>query len=321
MPTVCLFQIDCATNNDAFFEAMRPSVSLFYRGAGFLVGDAPWIPDGVRVEVDEPPEGCCLTLIELEEIKSQALISCRKYLPEDSRAILGAFDGYLQRKISECKSTADGRESALIQLRDRLNQNTPVSVKTACALRSSDCMIEELPLIDQPKATRSQEVRVENVQSPDKKGSASFERTDFRGTLRLDAERAKGLGRCVLILDAVIRHRDHSDAKYRCWRMKPPLKRLLGENKAGTPVLRQLLFETGKSGVTLDCEALFRELPKIWPTIHTPGDARRVVELYFPRCLEIKSHEKMARIFEAARFVIEPESETASPAMAADVKG
>ena len=75
------------------------------------------------------------------------------------------------------------------------------------------------------------------------------------------------------------------------------------------------------SGLTLDCEALFHELPKIWPTIRTPEDARRVIERYFPRCVEIKGHEKMARIFEVARTVIEPESETASPKVAADVKG
>jgi len=300
---------------------MRRSVSLFYRGAGFLVGDAPWIPDGVRVEVGEPPAGCCLTLIELEEIRSQALISCRKYLPEDSRAILDAFDEYLQRKISECKSTADGRESALIQLRDRLRQNIPVSVKTACALRLSDRMIEELPLIDQPKAARSRGVREENVQSPDKKGSASLGEAAFRGAVRLDPKRLKELYRCVLVLDAVIRHKDHSSAKFHSWRIKAPLRRLLEAGDVGTPVLKQLVFDMKDSGLTLDCEALFHELPKIWPTIHTPEDARRVIERYFPRCVEIKGHEKMARIFEVARTVIEPESETASPTMAADVKG
>ena len=188
------------------------------------------------------------------------LISCRKYLPEDSGAILGAFDEYLQRKISQCKSTADGRESALIQLRDRLRENIPVSVKTACALRLSDRMIENC----RSSTSRRRPDRgtcERKTSKPGQKGSASLGETAFRGTVRLDAKRVKELYRCVLVLDAVIRHKDHSSATFHSWRIKAPLRRLLEAGDVGTPVLKQFVFDMKDSGLTLDCEALFHELP------------------------------------------------------------
>jgi hypothetical protein len=162
MSAVYLFQIDCARNNDAFFQAAakQPLVSVFYRGAGFQVGEAPWIPDGVQVDTDESPVRCSLTLLELEERKSEALISCRKYLPEDSTRVLHAFREYLRRKIGECKSTADTRERALTALERLLQQGAPVRVKTACALRSAPfIIIEALPLIDQPNSAHWREAQ------------------------------------------------------------------------------------------------------------------------------------------------------------------
>jgi hypothetical protein len=38
---------------------------------------------------------------------------------------------------------------------------------------------------------------------------------DFSGTLRLSGDKAATLGRAILVLDAVIRQRDHSDATFK----------------------------------------------------------------------------------------------------------
>jgi hypothetical protein len=115
MPTTYLFRIDGAKDNDDFFGAMRASVQHVYAGADFRVGAAGWIPDLVKLVVDEPPARCSLTLIELEATESVALISCRKYLPEDSASIVSAFRKYLDRVISQCRISADPREAEFSQ--------------------------------------------------------------------------------------------------------------------------------------------------------------------------------------------------------------
>ena len=110
----CLFRIDGAKENDAFFAAMRSSASLVYAGLDFRVGSAGWVPDLVMVSVAEPPRRCSLTLIELEATESVALISSRRYLPENSAEILAAFMAYLGRVIRQCRSTADARGSEFV---------------------------------------------------------------------------------------------------------------------------------------------------------------------------------------------------------------
>jgi len=93
------------------------------------------------------PDRCSLTIIELEATKSVALISCRKYLPEDPNEIVAAFRIYLDRLIRQCRSSADPRESEFIHLKQRLSEAKELVVTTAGALRSSAILVEELPLM------------------------------------------------------------------------------------------------------------------------------------------------------------------------------
>jgi hypothetical protein len=204
MSSVYLFRIDGAEDNNAYFDAACATACTVYRGVEFRAGTCGWIPDFVRVILGEAPDNCRVTLIELEAMESAAIISCRKYLPENSDSVVQAFFEYLDRVIRECRSRADSRESEFAKLKGVLQQSRQITVTTAGALRSAAHFVEELPLIDQPKSTTHQlyvqldEELTERV---------------FSGVLRLSQKEAKGLARCVKILDAVIRHCDHSGAQ------------------------------------------------------------------------------------------------------------
>jgi hypothetical protein len=123
----------------------------------------------------------------------------------------------------------------------------------------------------------------------------------FRGVLRLDAERVKSLGRCVLILDAVIRGQDHSASTCHSWRHKAPLKRLL-RHADGNPTLRGLVMTAGKTGLTLDFEALLAELVIAWDSAGFDlEDVRHLIRDYFPVASRIRGSDRMERVFEEAR--------------------
>src|SRR5712692_5491382 len=139
-----LFRIDGAEDNAQFFDAMRASTRHVYSGAEFRVGEFGWKPDFVKIVVEEPPGACSLTLIELEATRAAALISCRKYLPENPVKILNAFREYLDRVIRECEKKTDPRKSEFIDVKRILSDANPITVKTAGALRSSTTFIEEL---------------------------------------------------------------------------------------------------------------------------------------------------------------------------------
>jgi len=245
-----------------------------------------------------------LTLIELEDRRSEALKSSRKYLPEDSGAILRGFSEYLQRKISDCKSTADPRKSALTDLSKTLRQDIVVTVKTAGALRSStwaEKVEEELALLDQqgsgqPPLVQSNGDRDDAEQA----GPAAI----FKGTCKLDAERAKALRRCVMMLDALIRQHDHSSATCHSWLPKAPLKAVLKRKTGKLPRLGQFILpREPNGGITLDFEALLPELAAIWSEARPAVDlelARHLISDYFPTALRIKSRESMEDVFGAA---------------------
>jgi len=300
MLAVYLFQIDCAQNNDAFFNALRSTVSHFYRGIAFRVGDAPWIPDGMRVEIRESQ--CAITLIELEDSRANALISARKYLPENSSLILRLVGEYLDRVISQCRSTGDSRETSFTSLREILTQDILFIVQTACALRSSTEIIEQLPLIDQPLGARTHSLQSYRTLREDTALEVLEDKTQpFQGVMRLDVERLKALGRCVLILDAVVRGRDHSAATCHSWRNKAPLKRLL-RHANGNPILRNLVITAGKTGLTLDFEALLAELVVAWDSAQfTLEEIRHLISGYFPAASRIRGSDRMERVFEEAR--------------------
>ncbi len=291
MVTVYRFQIDGAQNNDAFFNSLRSSASFFYKGSAFRVGD--WIPDGVRVDVQESQ--CFLTLIELEDTKSNALISSRKYLPENSDLIVRALGEYLDRIVSQCVSTGDSREAGLTRLKDIVTQGKPFVVRTACALRSSTETVEELSLIDQPSSAKSP-----NVPPPSEVGQSA---SPLQGTLRLGRERLHGLQRSLKVLDAVIRRQDHSAGLFHSWSHRTPLKRLVSET-TGNPVLKELATETNRTGMKLDFEALLLELVSIWAGASRQldlEDVRRLISHYLLTAHRIRGHDRMDAIFEDAR--------------------
>lgn len=299
MPAVYLFRVDGAKDNDDFFGAMRSSVGHVYGGVDFRVGVAGWIPDLVRVVVEQPSGRCSLTLIELEATEAVALISCRKYLPENSVNILSAFGEYLDRVIRQCRTSADPRGSEFASLKATLSQATQVTVTTAGALRSSTAFVEELPLIDQPKMAAPLRAIQEDRQDQSRV---------FQGILRLSAHEAKALARCIMILDAVIRHRDHSSATFHAWRGQArtqPLKRLLSENNGNHPALRAFVFEAQNRGITVDFEQVLAEVVEIWSAARggqlDPEHTRRLVSGYFPVALPIRGHEQMTGVFETAR--------------------
>lgn len=299
MSTVYLFRIDAAKDNDAFFASLRSSAAQVYAGIDLPVGASDWVPDLVRVVVEDPPDRCSLTLIELEATESVALISCRKYLPENSSDILEAFHNYLNRVIRQCRSKADPREGDFARLKDALSEAVQVAVTTAGAIRSSARFVEELPLLDQPKCATEA--------PPIHKGAPTAENRSFHGVLRLSQNERKALSRCVLVLDAVVRNFDHSDATFKNWRGQDnsqPLKYFLKRNPGIHPTLRSFILETGNRGVTLDFEIMIDELVALWssaPNVPPHREWIRGLMLrYYPIASQIKSHETMPRVFETA---------------------
>lgn len=292
MSTIYLFQIDGAQNNDPFFNSLRPSASLFYKGTTFRAGD--WVPDGVRIDLGE--SRCLLTLIELEDTRPNALISSRKYLPENSDLIIRALGEYIDRIVSECQSTGDSREVGFVRLKEILIAGTPFEVTTACALRSAADFIEELPLIDHRRPTESPEPFTDRTDGTDEaKDGPSL----LQGTLRFGQERLYALARCVKVLDAVIRHEDHGEGMFHSWTSKAPLRRLL-RNRTDSPLLKGLIAEINRKGMTLDIEALLSEIVSIWPGTSLE-EARRLISRYLPIASRIRGHDRMRSILEQAR--------------------
>lgn len=306
---IYVFQIDCAENNDSFFSRAPGVPVVFYRGAGFQVGEAPWIPDGIRVDVEDRNETgaltrCVLTLIELEERRPEGLKSSRKYLPENPELILTEFLKHLRRKISECKSTGDPRETELSSLDETLRGETSVTVRTACGLRSGrwiDEMVEDLPLIGQdlsplPYVPGSDH---EQMLHP-----GESEPLTLGGICKLDRGRTLALRRCVMILDAVVRRQDHSSATHHAWVGKAPIRYFLKSSNGAFPIVeRFILPEDAHKGVTIDLDALVTELIEIWGESDRnlkKDSAHRFINEYFPVAAGIAGHDRMDRIFESA---------------------
>ena len=182
MNAAYFFRVDGAKDNDAFFDAQRTSAEHVYAGLDFRVGSTGWIPDFVRVVVEDPGDKCCLTLVELESTEPAALASCRKYLPENSTTLVSRFSEYLYRVVLNYHSNADPREREFAKLKSILSEATQVKVTTAWPLRSATVFLEELPLIDQPtQATQGLTVEKDRQRKP----------YTFEGVLRLSA-RSKG---------------------------------------------------------------------------------------------------------------------------------
>jgi len=286
-------------DNDAFFNARKSSANYVYAGVAVGIGSSSdWIPDLIEVVVDES-EHFILRLIELEAQKPDALISSRKYLPENSTGIVGTFCEYLERVIRACRSSADSREDEFVLLKTKLSKAEKISVTSAGALRASTVFVEELPLSDQPKSL----ARTQSIEK-----ILGEETPNFSGTLRLSGDKAATLGRAILVLDAVIRQLDHSDATFKTWRgqdRSQPLKKLLKKNGPAHPCLRAFISEKGVSGTTLDFEKLVSELAEIWSDggnrKMNQDDVRGLINRYFPVAAGISASDRTPAIFDVAR--------------------
>lgn len=132
----------------------------------------------------------------------------------------------------------------------------------------------------------------------------------FSGGLRLSQKEAKGLVRCVKILDAVIRHCDHSGGTIHSWvgGRTQPLKRLLSEDNGRYPALGALLFERDNRGITCDFEKVLAELINVWSAARGKQldleGTRSLVSRYFPLALQIGPRDQMAAIFDTARALV-----------------
>jgi len=295
MERTWFFQFDCSADNDGFFAG-----SNLYRGKRFRVG--AWEPDGLRVDLTgHHPARCIVTLIELEAKKSDVWMSARKYLPEEPEEVLETFRDYLKRVIRECRTTADPRRPALCEL-ERALQGRGIEIKTAGALREASWiqpMLEELPVVGRD-GLRPQYLRTKESKVQVEPESAQVFPT--RGTgVKLDQQGAKALLRCLLVLDASIRGLDHSNADFRNFRVKAPLRRSLrdrGENLS--ELMRFLGRDESNSGLTLDFESILRETAELWSESKPGIDTERVYQMicrYFPSALQIRQTDKMSRIF------------------------
>jgi hypothetical protein len=306
--TTYLFQVDSAKENRFFFEGMHKSLSesVYFRGLDFKVG--PWTPDGIRVDLTFDSQQCSLTLIELEAIESTALKSSRKYLPEESVKICSAFIDYLDRVIKDCDARADQREFQIEQLKKLLSQNIPITVKTAGALRSDTTFLAEAVLTDQANGPEANAASGYHLHATRKIVSKELA---MRGRLRLSPEESKGLRRCIQILDAIIRERDFSNTIFRHWRLKTPLKNLLGEMPEKPHTLADFVLNPQNkhaSGIAIDFEAVLEELVGVWAKDGRQielEDARKLVNDYFPLAMGIGSHDGMDHVFAAARIQVQ----------------
>lgn len=148
MSTSFLFRFDGSRDNDDYLEQGRARGYIVFAGIEMRV-NAGWVPDFMRVVLDEPTARCTLTLVELEADANSARVSARKYLPESASSIVEGFLAYLERTLAQCRATADPRHKSIHELITTIRGSQNIAVTTAGALRNRFVFIEELPLIDQ----------------------------------------------------------------------------------------------------------------------------------------------------------------------------
>lgn len=298
MRKIFLFRFDGKTENEEFLGQARSTGHFVYQGTEMKLSHG-WVPDFIEVSLDDDPAVCSLTIFELESNESEARKSARKYLPESSQDTLATFQQYLRRALQRCRSTADSRAEDIQYLENALNRARTLTVWTAGALRSPPKTIERLPLIDQG-------IALDNSPAD----SASHTRTSkLAGEVLLSSRDHKALFRSVLILDAVVRGWDKSDASLRAWRnlRSQPLKRDIQQNPNGFPTLFALLLGQ-KTGTRVMIDDAAREIAVIWnkfqPGRHTERAVLAAIEAFLPFERQLVSHESVRKAFEKARLVL-----------------
>lgn len=279
--------------------AIPQGVEQVYAGVEMKIGRG-WIPDFVEVCCDLAEKTCTIRLIELEATETVALISARKYLPEESSRILRAFDTYLDRILDLCRSTSDPRRSAFLQLKTFLTEARSIIIRTAGALRTSRTLLEDLPLIDQPRPER-----ISRCLEP-----PSIQLFRFEGEVSLTPRERKTLFRALLILDGVVRGRDHSGANLKNWLglRTQPLKVTVRTATQQYHFLQAFLASDTRSGGRVDCDGIAQELATLWSgSCETRFDLKQVSTLvtqYFPTAVLLRKYDPMSKVFEGARTIV-----------------
>ena len=104
-----LFRLDGSKDNDYFSAQRRDKLGAIpYSGTTMSVGPG-WVPDLIKVEMDDASTNIIVTLVELEAAAVTARVACRKFLPEPSDQIVRAFMDYLETVVIECRRRTDLR--------------------------------------------------------------------------------------------------------------------------------------------------------------------------------------------------------------------
>jgi len=294
-----VFRIDGAAENSGFLEKAREDGHVVYAGLTLTL-QRGWIPDFIEINTTQNPTSACVTLIELEGSTNVALTAARKYLPESSEQIMDSVRRYLQRVLQRCRSTADPRTAEVLELCLALSHSTQTSVWAAAALRRPPEVIERLPLMDQGQIPAATMVVTARETSS----------TLLNGVMSLSSRDHKTLSRSVLILDAIVRAWDKSDASLRAWRnlRSQPLRHQLRQRPEVCPTLSAILIGQ-KHGVRISVDEAAHELATLWneiePARYSATSVKAAISAFaeIDRTLDPSKSVRLA--FEHARHVLQ----------------
>jgi hypothetical protein len=296
MTEAFLFRFDGSRDNDRYLECARARGFVLFAGKELRLGPG-WIPDYMRVVVEDEGRSCKLAIIELEADANTARISARKYLPESSQSVVDALFAYLERACIRCRATADPRLESITKLKDILQECETIVVVAAGCQRDSFDSIEELPLIDQDHGLRPTRA---NAERKPRRGFV------LNGDVTLSPVEHKNLSRTVLILDAVVRGWDKSGASFRNWRSSraQPLRAALRADPGQFSELGVLMLGN-KLGVQVDVDRVAAELASVWTSLsrrqYTPDSVLRALQQYLPIASGLPSSIAVREAFEKAR--------------------
>jgi len=192
-----------------------------------------------------------------------------------------------------------GQVEDIDKVSNALAGRSPITIWTAGALREPPHLVERLPLIDQGSALHSRAV---DTQIETQIGT-------LEGQLLLSPRDHKTLSRSVLILDAVVRGWDKSDASLRAWRnlRAQPLRNHIQQHPQDFPTLTTLLLGR-KEGARIMINDAARELSIIWsefqPGKHSETTVLAAIASFLPidRTLDISAPVRAA--FEKANLIL-----------------
>lgn len=126
----------------------------------------------------------------------------------------------------------------------------------------------------------------------------------------LTRQQTRALYRAVLILDAVIRQKDHGAASLKAWLggRTQPLKILVFQQRADFPELDKFFEANKNSGIRLSMEQFISELANLWSTRIVgrldSSQVRDLFSIYIPVAIQLGMHEPMQQVFKEVRSVV-----------------